>query len=91
MQKRANEIKYSPKFLKHLSQLPARIIREAQTKEILFKEDIFNPRLKTHKLHGKDKDCWGFWIDYTYRIKFCFLEIDEVLFLDIGTHDIYSK
>lgn len=45
--------------------------------------------LKTHKLHGKEKDAYAFWINYSYRIKFIFLDVESVLFLDIGTHDVY--
>ena len=33
---------------------------------------------------------WAFWINYSYRIKFIFSGEDEVLFLDIGPHDIYK-
>ena len=91
MQRKIKEIKYSSKFLKHLSKLPARILREAQAKEIIFKDDAFSPRLETHKLNGKDNDCWSFSINHSYRIKFSFTDTaDEVLFLDIGTHDIYK-
>ncbi len=90
MERKINKVTYSRQFLKHVSKLPGRIINEAQNKEIIFKENAFDQRLKTHKLHGKDKDCWGFWITHSYRIKFIFLNDEEVLFLDIGTHDIYK-
>ena len=73
-------------FEKNYKKLPKRIKEKAKKKE---KINPFNPILKTHKLHGEDKECWGFWIDYFYRIKFIFLNNEEVLFLDIGTHDIY--
>lgn len=87
MPRKINGIKYSPIFLKHLSQFPRRIIEKAKEREQIFREDTFDSRLHAHKLHGKDRDSWAFWIDYTYRIKFIFLAEDEVLFLDIGTHD----
>ena len=76
-------------FEKNYKKLPKRIKEKAKKKEKIFRENPFNPILKTHKLHGEDKECWGFWIDYFYRIKFIFLNNEEVLFLDIGTHDIY--
>lgn len=91
MQRKIKEVKYSPKFLKHLSKLPDKIINKAQEKEAIFKDNCFDPRLKTHKLSGAEKDIWAFWADYSYRIKFIFLiDDDEVIFLDVGTHDIYD-
>jgi len=87
-------IEYSEKLLKSLKRLPNKLIEKAYEKEKIFKENPLYPLLRTHKLHGKDKDCWAFWIDYKYRIKFrikfIFLSDDEVLFLDIGPHNIYN-
>lgn len=87
---RIKSVKYSRKFLKSLQKLPKRILDQAEVKEKVFKENPFDPRLKTHKLSGKDKECWAFSIDYSYRIKFIFLNDEEVLFLNIGTHEIYE-
>ncbi len=82
-------IRISPKFEKNYRRLAQNIKEKAKEKEYIFRENPFNPRLKTHKLSGKDKGCWAFWIDNSYRIKFIFLSKGEILFLDIGTHDIY--
>lgn len=90
MGKRAKEIKYSVKFLKHLSKIPKEIINQAKEREKIFRDNPFNPILKTHKLSGKEKECWAFWINYSYRIKFVFINSEEILFLDIGTHEIYK-
>jgi addiction module RelE/StbE family toxin len=87
---RVKSINYSKKFLKSLKKLSEIIINEAEKKEKIFKENPFNPILKTHKLSGKEKECWSFRVNYSYRIKFIFINDDEVLFLDIGTHDIYK-
>jgi mRNA-degrading endonuclease YafQ of YafQ-DinJ toxin-antitoxin module len=84
------EIKISPLFERHYRKLPKEIKERAKRKEKIFRKNPFDPRLKTHKLHGKEKECWAFWIDYKYRIKFIFLSDEEVLFLDIGPHDIYK-
>ncbi len=83
-------IEYSRQFLKHLSHLPAHLVDRAEARERIFKENSFDPRLRTHKLHGKDKGAWGFWIDHKYRIKFIFTSETRVLFFDVGTHDIYT-
>ena len=90
MERRVKRIEYSKNFLKSLRKLPERIIGQAEEKEKIFKDNSFHSVLRTHKLSGKDKDCWAFWINYSYRIKFIFSGEDEVLFLDIGPHDIYK-
>lgn len=82
--------KYSALFLKQLRKLPTRIIQQAGEKEILLRENPFHPSLDTHKLHGKDRGAWAFWVNRSYRIKFVFLADGGVLFLEIGTHKIYK-
>lgn len=77
-------------FDKAYRKLPAEVKAQAITREIVFRQSPFDSQLKTHKLHGKEKETWAFWINYSYRIKFIFLSDNEVLFLDIGTHDIYK-
>ncbi len=83
-------VEYSRAFLKSASRLQKKLIALADAKELLFRDDPFNPSLRTHQLHGKDKGAWTFWINQKYRIKFLFLAQNSVLFLDIGTHDIYG-
>jgi mRNA-degrading endonuclease YafQ of YafQ-DinJ toxin-antitoxin module len=83
-------IKISSRYKKSFRVLDPKIQEKAIEKINIFRENPFDSRLKTHKLHGKDRDCWAFWIDYKYRIKFTFLSDNEVLFLDIGAHDIYK-
>lgn len=84
------EVKVSSLFEKHYKKLPTKIKEKSKEREEIFKENPFHPILKTHKLSGKDKECWAFWINYSYRIKFIFSNEDKVLFLDIGQHDIYK-
>jgi len=84
-------IKTSPHFEKHYKKLSKGVKEKAKEKEKIFRKDPFDPRLETHKLHGKLKECWAFSVDSKHRIKFIFLSDEEVLFLDIGTHDIYRK
>lgn len=83
-------IKVSARFEKRYSKLPAHIRTQAKEQETIFRENPFQPSLKTHKLHGQEKDAWAFSVNYEYRIKFVFLGDAEVLFLDIGTHKIYQ-
>ena len=83
-------IKVSSCYKKSFKKLLFRIQRKAILKIKISKENPFDPRLKTHSLSGKNKECWAFWIDYYYRVKFIFLSNEKVLFLDIGTHEIYK-
>lgn len=83
-------ITVSPRFEKRYKSLPKRIKEKAKEQEVLFRKNPFAPRLKTHRLTGLEKEAWAFSINYFYRIKFIFLTDDEVLFLDVGTHEIYK-
>lgn len=72
----------------HRKKLPHAVREKA--KETIFRFNLFDPRLRAHTHYGKDKSAWGFWVDFKYRIKFVFIRGTAVLFLDIGTHDIYK-
>lgn len=68
--RKIKKIHYSRNFLKSLSRLPNHIVKSASQKEVVFKNNVFDSALNTHKLHGKEKDIWSFNINYSYRIKF---------------------
>lgn len=70
--------------------MPLKIKKQAIEKERIFRKDCFDKCLKTHKLKGKLTDYWSFSINFSYRILFEFNGKDEVGFIDIGTHSIYS-
>ncbi len=53
----------------------------------LFSKNYSNPRLRTHKLTGKLEGLWAFSIDYDCRVVFKFLNKDEILLIDLGSHD----
>lgn len=85
-------VAYSRKFLKSLSKLSKEIQNKAIVKDNIFRTNPFDPRLKTHKLHGKQKEEWSYSIDNFYRVTFIFVKNGEILFLDIGNHDqLYGK
>ncbi|KKS38206.1 MAG: hypothetical protein A3G49_04790 [Candidatus Sungbacteria bacterium RIFCSPLOWO2_12_FULL_41_11] len=79
---------YSSKFLRSFAKLPADLQNDFRLKEIIFKADPFDPRIKTHKL--KDKDEWSFLITYKVRVIFIFKK-DVVNLINIGDHSIYRK
>lgn len=58
----------------------------------LLQKNPYNPKLKTHKLHGKLKDYWASVVDYDCRIVFAFTNHPDydkeiIALIDIGTHD----
>jgi mRNA interferase YafQ len=54
--------------------------------------DVFDPQLKTHKLHGQLESLWACSVEYDCRIVFTFepdpesIE-DMIVLIDIGSHD----
>lgn len=85
------EIFYSPKFLKMYRKLPRRVKLSAHQKENIFRQNPYDPGLKTHKLTGKLKKYWAFSIGYNYRIVFSFTSDQNVRFHAVGTHAIYNR
>lgn len=87
---RNQKILVTGRFEKEYRRLPKKIQKTAKEKEAIFRNNPFDLRLETHKLHGKEKEIWSFSITRAYRIKFIFLNKTTVLFLAIGGHEIYS-
>lgn len=52
----------------------------------LLSNDVFDPSLRTHKLSGKFKNQWSFGVEYDLRVIFHFVDDENVLLIDIGTH-----
>jgi mRNA-degrading endonuclease YafQ of YafQ-DinJ toxin-antitoxin module len=84
------KIYYTPTFQKNWRQLSAKVKKKGAQKEQIFRQDPFHSSLLTHKLSGKLRDYWSFSIDYQTRIVFRFLKKEEVLFVDVGGHEIYK-
>lgn len=57
------------------------------TKIKIFIDNPFEPSLKTHRLSGKIKNCWSFSIEYDVRVIFFFTEKEDIVFIDIGSHE----
>ena len=53
----------------------------------VFSRAPFHPRLRTHKLTGKLDGLWAFSVVYDCRVIFKFLNKNDVLLIDIGSHD----
>jgi len=84
------KILYHPQFKKHYQRLAKEIKILAEKREKIFRENPFDSRLKTHKLSGKLKNIWSFSVDKNYRILFIFYKENIIIFLNIGTHEIYK-
>ena len=73
---------------------PKKINKEIQKlaveKTNIFIVDQYDPRLKTHKLHGRFDGLYAFSINHSYRIIFDFQSKDVARFYQIGNHDIYE-
>lgn len=82
-------IHYTSKFERSFKKLPRSVQKKAAEKEKTFREDPFNPILKTHRLKGPMRDFHSFSVNYRYRIVFAFEDGDEVTFIDAGDHSIY--
>ncbi len=83
-------ISYLPKFGREFRKLPAIVKGAAIEKESIFRKDPFDPRLKTHKLHGHLEGFWSFSVTHRYRCIFDFKDDGTVRFYSIGDHDIYT-
>ena len=89
MPKKITKIYYTSIYLKHYQKLPKNIQALQDKKEKWFKDDPFNPRLKTHKLKGKYRKFFSYSVARSFRVLFRFISENEVIFYDIGTHEIY--
>lgn len=85
------QIIYSPQFKREYKRLTEGLRIKAKEKENVFRENPFDPKLKTHKLGGQWGDCWAFSIDYDCRIIFSFESEGFVIFHIIGDHSIYNR
>jgi mRNA-degrading endonuclease YafQ of YafQ-DinJ toxin-antitoxin module len=83
------KIFYLKKFIKQYKKLPISIKKQAEEKEEIFRKNPFDPKLKTHKLHGDLKGFLSFSINNNIRIIFDFDKNKNARFYTIGNHDIY--
>jgi addiction module RelE/StbE family toxin len=84
------EIAFKPSFLREFKKLPTEIQDEAKIKIQLFRNSHNHEMLKVHKLKGKLKDFYSFSVTYSHRIVFTYEQDNTIVFLGIGTHEIYK-
>lgn len=82
---------YLPVFVKKLKRKTNnnQILKAKLGKQIsLLLQNIQHPSLKVHKLKGKRKEDYSFWVENDLRIIFKIIE-DTIIFTDLITHDEY--
>ncbi len=79
---------FDRKFKKYIVGLSDSQRERFKQKMKLFKEDIFAPGLKTHKLKGNLSDYYAISISYSERLVFKILDDGSVYLIEIGPHDI---
>ncbi|MEK7536134.1 MAG: type II toxin-antitoxin system mRNA interferase toxin, RelE/StbE family [Patescibacteria group bacterium] len=84
------QIVYLASFARMAKKLGPEVKKQARERTEIFQNDVFDPRLKTHKLHGKMAGLWAFWINNRDRIVFEFGGKDEIIFHFVGDHSVYE-
>ena len=85
------KIIYGTKFEREYRKLPKDIKELAEKREVMFRKDPYDPRIKTHKLHGRLNGYFSFSIGYKHRIIFELNKEDNIAyFYSVGNHDIYQ-
>jgi len=84
------KIYYSSRFAVEYKKLPLRIKKIAEKKEQIFRNNPFDPRIKTHKLKGSLSGFFSFSINQKYRIVFEMIKSDIIWFHSVGDHSIYK-
>ena len=79
---------FEKKFEKYKNQLTYAERERLKKRLEIFKENIFDKRLNTHKLKGNLRDYYAFSISYSNRITFKILKDGGVYFIEIGSHDV---
>ncbi len=82
-------VHFTPHFLRSFQKLPRSIQTLTKKKDDWFRNDPFDTRLRTHKLKGELTGVWAYSVNQEYRVLFRFLNGKEVVYYDIGTHNIY--
>ena len=82
-------VNITSEFTKSFRKLPKPVQVAATKKDLLFRVNPFYPSLRTHKLKGELNGFWSYSVNYSYRVLFRFINDNEVLYYDVGTHNIY--
>ncbi len=85
------EVIYSSGFARTYKKLSDEVKDLGEKQELLFRQDPFDPKLKTHKLKGKFEGFLSFSIGYKHRIVFEFSKDKKTAYFhSVGDHDVYQ-
>ena len=84
-------IHVSTRFERSFKKMPPPIREDFAKRIELFRVHPFDPLLTTHKLSGKLKDYYAFYLRDGYRVLFDFAAQGVALLINIGSHDDYQK
>lgn len=79
---------FEKKFDRYKSQLTNAEKEKLKKRFEIFKNNVFDERLKTHKLKGNLKEYHAFSISYSDRLVFKILDDGGIYFIEIGGHDV---
>ena len=79
---------FEKRFSKYKSRLDDAGRRHLKQRFEIFRYDVFDKRLKTHKLKGNLSDYYAFSISHSDRIVFKILDDEGVLLIEVGSHDV---
>lgn len=85
------KIVYAPIFVRQFKKLEKNLQGEVIKKIELFKNEKNHETLNVHKLNGRFRKSYGFWIDHKNRVVFDWVSGNEAALLMVGDHDIYKK
>jgi addiction module RelE/StbE family toxin len=83
-------ISYGSDFIKQFKKLSSTIQKLAIKKEIIFKKNPIHTSLRLHSLKGKLDGLYSISITLNYRIIFKRIDNGDIIFISIGTHDLYK-
>lgn len=81
------DIAFEKKFEKYKQKLTQKERDNLRDKLMIFRKNIFDERLNTHRLNWKLKDYYSFRVTYSDRLKFRIVSDSVIMFYDIGGHD----
>lgn len=79
-------VAYSKNFKKSLKKKDKFIQEKTRERIRLLREDPSNILLNNHKLHGEYSGCNSINITGNFRAVFKYLNENQIVFVDIGTH-----
>lgn len=85
------KVSRSSRFKRSFKRLPPHIQDDFGQKINVFFIRPFDPSLNTHRLHGNLASYYAFYLRDGYRVLFEFEGENDVLLVNIGSHDDYRK